>query len=181
MFLVHNGPDKAISILGGYAYDNENHVECGLRVVKSLLGLRFERQNQLFNRNSSTIILDYKNPIRFHTFQGVYWLEELDTMMCLDAHACDQLCKQSCKAPGLTYKLTNYKPDYSNDSDYGLLLDYDVVKAAISSNSDIYGFKFSTVSSFFDLWSLGDTLSRIYPYKLNGGYYMNSSRTFPVP
>ena len=95
--------------------------------------------------------------------------------MCLDAHACDQLCKQFCKAPGLTYKLTNYKSDYSNERDHGLLLDYDVVKAVISSNSDVYGFKFSTVSSFFDLWSLGDTLSRMFSYKLNGAYYMNSS------
>ncbi len=101
--------------------------------------------------------------------------------MCLDAHACDQLCKQFCKAPRLTYTLTNYKPDYSGDRDCGLLLDSDVVKAAISSNSDVYGFKFSRVSSFFDLWSLGDTLSRVYPYKLSGAYYLNSSRTFPVP
>ena len=137
-------------------------------MVKSLLGLRLEKQNQLFLRFSSTILLDYTTPIRHHTFQGDFWLEELDIMTCLDAHACDQLCKQFCKAPGLTYKLTNYKPDFSNVCDYGLLLDSDVVKASISSNSYIYGFKFSTVSTFFDLWSLGATLSRVYPYKLIG-------------
>jgi hypothetical protein len=150
-------------------------------VVKSLLGLRLERHNQLFLRNSFTIILDYKNPIRHHTFQGEIWLEELDNMMCLDKHACDHLCKQFCKAPGLTYQLTNYKPDYFDERDYGLLLDSDVVKAAISSKLYVYGFKFSTFSSFFALWSLGDTMSRVYPYKLNGAYYMNSSGTFPVP
>jgi len=101
--------------------------------------------------------------------------------MCLDAQACDQLCKQFSKAPGITYTLTNYKLDYYNERNYDLLLDYDVVKAAISSSSDVHGFNFSTFSSFFDLWSLGDTLSRIYPYKLNGAYHTNSSRTFPVP
>jgi len=37
-------------------------------------------------------------------------------------------------ALGLTYKLTNHKPDRSNDSDFCLLLDTDAVKAAISSN-----------------------------------------------
>jgi hypothetical protein len=114
MFLVHNGLDNTISILGGYAHDNENHIECGLRVVDSLLRLRLERQNQLFLRNSSTIIIDCKTPIRHHTFQCEFWLEELDGMMCLDAHACDQLCKQFCKAHGLTYELTNYKHDYSD-------------------------------------------------------------------
>ena len=41
--------------------------------------------------------------------------------MCLDAHACDQLCKQFCKAPGLTYNLTNHKPGYFDECDYGLL------------------------------------------------------------
>jgi hypothetical protein len=108
-------------------------------------------------------------------------LEELERMMCLDAHACDQLCKQFRKAPGLTYKLTNYKPDYFDDCDYGLLLDNDVVTTAITSHSDVYGFKFYTFSSFFNLWSLGDTLSRVFPYKLNGTYFMTASGTFPVP
>ena len=72
------------------------------------------------------------------------------------------------KALGLTYELTNYKPEYSDDCDFGLLLHIDVVTTAIASNSDVYGFKFSTISSFFNLWSLGDTLSRIFPYKLTG-------------
>ena len=81
----------------------------------------------LFFRNSSTIILFYKNSIRHYTFQCEFRLEELEIMMCLDAHACDQLCKQFCKAPGLTYKLTNYKLDYSDECDYGLPLDSDVV------------------------------------------------------
>ena len=44
-FLLHNGLDTTISIPGGYAHDNENHIECGLRVVQSLLGLRLERHN----------------------------------------------------------------------------------------------------------------------------------------
>ena len=73
-------------------------------------------------------------------------------MVCVDAHAYDQLCKQCCKAPGLTFKLTNHKLDYYDKSDYGILLDSDVVEATtISSNSDIYGFKSSAVSTFFDL------------------------------
>ncbi len=100
-------------------------------MVKSLLGLRLERQNRLFLRNSSTIILDATNPIRHHTFQCEFWLEEMDIMMCLDAHACDQMGKQFCKAPGLTYKLTNYKLDYYDEYDYGLLLDTDIGKATI--------------------------------------------------
>ena len=96
-------------------------------------------------------------------------------MMCQDAHACEQLCKQLYNAPRFTYKLTNHNPDNYNDCDYGILLDSDLVKDAISSNSVIYGLKFSTVSTFFDLWSLGDKLSSVYPYKLIGAYYMNSS------
>ena len=94
-------------------------------------------------------------------------------MMCQDAHVCKKFCKQLCKAPGLTYKLTNYKLVYSNDSDFGLLLDIDVVKAKISSNSEVYGYMCSTVSTFFDLWSLGDHLSRIYPCKLTDAYYIH--------
>ena len=101
-------------------------------------------------------------------------------MMCQDEHACEQLYKQFCKASRSIYKLTNHKLDYSTDSDFGLLLDFDVVKAAISSNLDIYGFKFSTVSTFIDLWSPGDNLSCIYPYKLTGAYYMTSLGTFHV-
>jgi hypothetical protein len=81
MFLVHNGSDNAISIRGGYVNDNENHIECGLRVVKSLLGICLHKHNQLFLRNLSTIIIDCKNPIRHHTFQCEFWLEELDSMM----------------------------------------------------------------------------------------------------
>ncbi len=86
--------------------------------------------------------------------------------MCFDAHACDQLCKQFRKTHGLTYKVTNYKRDYSDYCDYGLLLDTDVVTVAIAGTSYVYGFKFSTVSSFFNLWFLGDILSRVFPYKL---------------
>ena len=127
------------------------------------------------------MLLDSQNPIRHHIYQCEFWLAELDKMMCCDPYACDQLCKQFCKAPGLTYQLTNYKPEHSDDSDYGLLLDTDVVAAVVSSHSTVYGFQFSTVSSHFDLWSLGDTLSRIYPYKLNDTYFMNASRAFPVP
>jgi hypothetical protein len=149
--------------------------------VKSLLGICLHKHNQLLLRNSSTLIINCKNPIRHHTFRCEFWLEELDSMMCSDAHACDQLCKQFWKALGSTYQLTNYKHDYSNNNDYGLLLDTDVVRAVVLSHSTVYGFKFSNVSSFFDLWSLSDTLSRIYPYKLNGTYFMNASCTFLVP
>jgi hypothetical protein len=175
------GSDDTISIPDGYVCFNENHLECGLRLVKSLLGLRLERQNQLFLRHSSTILLDPANSIWHHTYQEKFWLEELDKMMYQDAHACKQLCKQFCKAPGLTYKLNNYKLVYSNDSDSGLLLDTDVGKAENSSNSEVDGFKCSTVSTLFDLWSRGDHLSRIYPYKLTDAYYMTSSGTFLVP
>jgi len=95
----------------------------------------------LFLRNSSTILLAYANPIRHHTFQAEFWLEELDIMMCVDARACDQVCKQFCKAHGLTYKLTNHKPDCFDERSYSLLLDSDDVKAAILSNSEIDGLK----------------------------------------
>jgi len=181
MLLVHNGLNNSISIPGGYVKDNENHIECGLRVVTSLLGIRLQRHNQLFLRNSSTILLDSKNPIRHHTYQCEFWLEELDSVMCSDTHVLDQLGKQFRKALGLVYQLTNYKPEHPDDSDYGLLLGTDVVAAAISTHSKVYSFEFSTVSPLFDLWSLGDTLSRIFPYKLNGAYFMNASGTFPVP
>ena len=60
---------NTILIPKGYVHDNENLIECGLRGVTSLLGLRLEIQNQLFLRNSCIIILDAKNPIRYHTFQ----------------------------------------------------------------------------------------------------------------
>ena len=58
-------------------------------------------------------------------------MEELDKIVCLDAHACDEMRKQFYKAHGLTYKLTNYKLDYSDGCYYYwlLLLDTDVVKA----------------------------------------------------
>jgi hypothetical protein len=163
MFLVHKGSDNAISILGGYVNDHENHIECGLRVIHSLLDISLHRHDQLFLRNSSTILLDCKNPIRHHTFQCEFWLEELDSLMCNDAHACNQLCKHIRKASGLTYQLTNYKLDYSDDTDYGLLLDTDVVTTFVLSNSLVYGFQFSKVSSFFDLLSLGVTMSRNFP------------------
>jgi hypothetical protein len=152
-----------------------------LRVVTSLLGLRLERHNPLFLRHSATILLDGRNPICHQTYQCEFGLEELDKLTCCDAYACDQLCKQFCKAPGLTYQLANYKPGHSDDNDYGLLLDTDVVANAISSHSEVYCFKFSTVSSNFDLRSLGDTLSRIHLHKLNDTYFMNASSTFPVP
>ena len=74
-------------------------------------------------------------------------------MVCQDEHACEQLYKQFCKARGLTYELTNHKRGYSNYSDFGLLLDSDVAKVAISSTSNIYGLKFSTVSTFFSVVS----------------------------
>ena len=129
----------------------------------------------------STILLDYANSIHNHTYQGAFWLKELVRMMCQDAHACEQLCKQFCIAHGLPYKLTNYNPNYPNDCDYDLLLDFDADKNAVLSQSNVYGFKFSTVLKFFDLWSLGDKPSRIYPYKLTDAYYIYSSGVFHVP
>ena len=108
MFLVHKEIVNTISILGGHVHDKENYIECGLRLVRSLLGLRLERQNQVVLRHSSTILLDNANPICHHTYKGQSYLEELDRIMCQDAHTCEQLCKQFCKAPGLTYKLTNH-------------------------------------------------------------------------
>jgi hypothetical protein len=86
----------------------------------------------LLLRHSSTILLDSGNPIRHHTYQGKLWFEELDRMMCQDKNACEQLCKQSCKAHELTYKVTNHKSDHSSDSDFGLILDLDDVKVALS-------------------------------------------------
>jgi len=47
MFLVHKGSDNTNSILGRYVFCNESHIECGLRIVESFLGIRIERQNQL--------------------------------------------------------------------------------------------------------------------------------------
>ncbi len=93
MFLVHNESDNAISIPGGYVNEHENNIACGLRVVKSLLGIRLHKHNQLFLRNSSTILLDCKHPIRHHIFQCEFWLVELDLLMCSDAHVYNQLCK----------------------------------------------------------------------------------------
>ena len=187
MFLVHKGSDNAISIPGGYVNVHEHHVECGLRVVHSLLGIRLQRQNELHLRHSSTILLDCQNTIRHLTFQCEFWLEEIDSLTCSDGHTCNQLCKQFRKAHGLTYQLTNYKPDYSDDTTYGLLLDTDVVTNVVASKSLVYGFQLTTVSSCFDLWSLGASLSRVFPYKLNGTYFMNAScisnsnSLFPVP
>ena len=45
MFLVHSRFDNTILIPGGYVRDTENLVECELKLVKSLLGIRLERQN----------------------------------------------------------------------------------------------------------------------------------------
>jgi hypothetical protein len=181
MFLAHNGLTNTISLPGTYVRDTKTLNECGLRVILSFLGVRLERQNQLFLRNSSTIILEDRTPIRYHTYQCKFWLEELDSMKPCDAVACVQLCKQFRKILGLTYQLTNYKPEHPDDSDYGLLVDTNDVAAVVLSHSKVYGFEFSTVSPHFDLWSLGDTLSRIFPYKLNGTYFMNASGTIPVP
>jgi hypothetical protein len=45
MFLVRNGSDNTISIPVGYVHANEGHVECGLILIQSKLGMRLERQN----------------------------------------------------------------------------------------------------------------------------------------
>jgi hypothetical protein len=45
MFLAHNGSTNTISFSGTYVRDNENLIECGLRVILSLLGVRLDRHN----------------------------------------------------------------------------------------------------------------------------------------
>ena len=81
-----------------------------------------------------------------------------------------------------TFGLRKQWPNYLNDRDYGILLDSDVIiKAAILSKLYVYGLKFSLVYKFFYLCSLGDKLSRIYPYKLSKAYYVNHSGAFLVP
>ena len=134
MCFMHTCSDNTISILGRYVCDDESRVECGLRFVQSLLGLRLERHNRLALRHSSTIHLDAANLIHHHTCQREFWFEELDRMMCQDAHTCEQPCKQFCKAPELTNKLTNYKPNYPTDCDYGLLLDLMLLKLQFYQN-----------------------------------------------
>ena len=76
MFIVHKGFDNTVSIPGGYVHNNEGHVECGLRLVQSLLRLRLEGHNELVLRYSSTILLGAANPIHHHSYQGELWLEE---------------------------------------------------------------------------------------------------------
>jgi hypothetical protein len=94
--------------------------------------------------------------------------------MCQDVHTSKQLCEELTKEPRLVYKTTNYKPDYSNDCDYGLLIQTDTVMSAISSYLKLFRFKLSTVFSFFDVWSLGDKLSCSYLY-ISDNFYINES------
>jgi len=68
MFLVRKGSDNTTSIPGGYVCCNESNIERELRLVKSLLGLRLETQNKLVLRHTSTILLDYVNPIHHHIY-----------------------------------------------------------------------------------------------------------------
>jgi hypothetical protein len=72
VFLVHKGTDNTISILGGYVYDNENNIVCGLRLVRLLLRLGLGRQNKLILRHSSTTLIDVANLIHHHTYQGEF-------------------------------------------------------------------------------------------------------------
>jgi hypothetical protein len=69
IFLVHNGFDNILSILGSYVHDNGGRVECGVRLIQSKLGIRLERHNGLHLRHSSIILLDFANPIHQHTYQ----------------------------------------------------------------------------------------------------------------
>ena len=84
MCLAHNGSTNTKTIPSAYVHVNENHIECGLQVVTSFLGLRLERHNQLFFIHSFTILIDSQNPIRHHIYECEFWLEELDKMMCCD-------------------------------------------------------------------------------------------------
>ena len=97
-----------------YVHDNEDHVECIFRLVKSQLGGRLERQNELMLRHYSIILLDVANSIHHHTFSEEFWPEELrdSRVVCQDVHTSSHLCKQVTKEPGLVYKTTNYKYDY---------------------------------------------------------------------
>jgi hypothetical protein len=77
-----------------------------------------------------------------------------------------KICRQFTTALGLTYRLNNYVHDYTIECDYGLLIQFDKAMTADFSNLDLRGFELSSVSSLFDLWSLSDSLSRVYPYPL---------------
>jgi hypothetical protein len=102
-----------------------------------------------------------------HTYQGDFWLEELlDRHMCSNVNTSTKICRQFTPAPSLTFQLTNYVPHYTIEHDYGLLIQPNEVMPAVSSILDLRGFKLSTISSLFELWSLSDTLSRIYSYPL---------------
>ena len=72
MFLLHKGSDNTISVPGGYIRCNEKHIECGLRLVKSCLKFRLEKQNQLVFLYTSTILLYSANSIHHHTYQGEF-------------------------------------------------------------------------------------------------------------
>ena len=72
LFIVHNGPDNTLSIHDGYVHVSEGHVECGLRLIQSKLGIRLERRNQLHLRHSSNILHDVANPIQYHSYQGEF-------------------------------------------------------------------------------------------------------------
>ena len=69
MFLLHKGSDNTISIPNGYVRDIKIRVECGLCLVKLLLGIRIQRQNQLYLRHSSVILVDVANLIHRQIYQ----------------------------------------------------------------------------------------------------------------
>ena len=55
IFLVHNGSDNTLSFHGSYVHDNEGHVEFGLRLIQSKLGIRLERHK------TSSSLLSYSS------------------------------------------------------------------------------------------------------------------------
>jgi hypothetical protein len=138
-----------------------------LKLIQSKQGIRLKRHNGLYRRHLSIIILDAANPIHHHTYQVEFLLKELlDGHMCTNVNTSTEICRQFTLTRGLTFQPTNYVPDYTIGHDCGLLIKSDEVMNAVSSNLDLRELKVSTVSSLFDLWSLSDTLSRIYPYPL---------------
>ncbi len=86
MLLVHKEFDNTLSTPGIYVHDNEDRVECALRLIQSKLGISLERHNMIHLHHSSILLFDVANLIHHHTYQGELWIEEL-----LDGHMCSNV------------------------------------------------------------------------------------------
>jgi hypothetical protein len=93
--------------------------------------------------------------------------------MCPCVNTSAHLCRQLSTAPGLTFQVIKYLPNYPIDREYGFLIQYDEAMSVVSSYSNLRGFKLSTVSSACDLWSLSDNLSRTYLSEIDKLLYSN--------